>query len=227
MSAAMDSPATANDIEAVLRARRQPFEAVVIGGSAGSWEPIAGLLSGLPGKYPLPLIIVLHVHPEQSEYFAAHFSRHCALPTGHAWDKAPIRPGEVTFAPPGYHLLVEWDKTFSLSADEKVCFSRPSIDVLFESAASVYGPGLVAVLLSGASHDGTAGMLRVRELGGMNVLQDPKTAQHPMMPLSALEKVSPDLVLSLDAIGALLERLPFLPLKSPPSADWKHTDGTQ
>lgn len=229
MSAAMDSPTPLDAVEAVLRARRHPFEAVVIGGSAGSWEPMTDILSRLPVDYPLPLIIVLHVHSEQSEHFSDHFSHHCALSIAQARDKAAVRPGEVTFAPPGYHLLIEWDKTFSLSVDEKVCFSRPSIDVLFESAASVYGPGLAAILLSGASHDGTAGMLRVRELGGLNAVQDPTSSRHPMMPLSALENVSPELVLTPEALASLLPRLAHLPLKGqPPSSDFpQEADGAQ
>lgn len=196
-------------MDAVLRTRARPFEAVVIGGSAGSWGILTDLLSSLPGDYPLPVLIVLHVHPEQDEHFAAHFSRSCALRVRQAQDKDPIRLGEVTFAPPDFHLLVEWDKSISLSADAKVSFSRPSIDVLFESAGAVYGPGLAGILLSGASRDGTAGIRRINELGGLTVVQAPQTAEHALMPLSALEAASPTLVLSPKDLGTLVQRLPI------------------
>jgi len=183
------------------------IEAVVMGGSAGGWEAISLILSRLPEDFPLAVAVVLHVHPEQGEDFAERLGRTCKARVRLAVDKAPILPGVVTLAPPDYHLLIEWDKSYALSADPKVCFSRPSIDVLFESAASVYGPALVGVLLTGASRDGSAGLLRIKELGGITVVQSPETAEHPAMPRAAVETASPLYVLSLEEISLLLQQL--------------------
>lgn len=215
----------AEAVDDVLNARRHPPEAVVIGGSAGGWEAIAYLLSRIPGDFSLPVAIALHVHPDQDEHFSDHFRRGCAVHVELAWDKKPVRPGVVTFAPPDYHLLVEWDRTYSLSADDKVSFSRPSIDVLFESAASTYGPGLVGILLTGASCDGTAGIARINELGGLSVVQDPQTAEHPLMPGSAMETASPALVLSLEGMAALIRRLSVLQQQAAGSRPSDAADG--
>lgn len=183
------------------------IEAVVMGGSAGGWEAISLILSRLPEDFPLPVAVVLHVHPDQGEDFAVRLGRTCKVRVRLAVEKDSILPGVVTLAPPDYHLLIEWDKSYALSADPKVCFSRPSIDVLFESAASVYGPALVGVLLTGASRDGSVGILRIKELGGITVVQAPETAEHPTMPRAAMEKASPQHVLSLEKIALLLQRL--------------------
>lgn len=183
------------------------IEAVVMGGSAGGWEAVSLLLSKLPEDYPLPIAVVLHVHPDQGDDFTSSIARSCRTTVRLPAEKDPILPGVVTFAPPDYHLLMEWDKTYALSADPKVSFSRPSIDVLFESAASVYGPTLAGVLLTGASRDGSAGILRIKELGGLTVVQSPETAEHPTMPRSAVETASPELVLSLEAISLFLQQL--------------------
>ncbi|MFP5220857.1 MAG: chemotaxis protein CheB [Acidobacteriota bacterium] len=178
-----------------------------MGGSAGGWEAVSHILATLPADYPLPIAVVLHLHPEQGEEFAGRICRSCKLKVVIAADKDPILAGVVTLAPPDYHLLVEWDKTYALSADPKICFSRPSIDALFESAASVYGPRLVGVLLTGASRDGSAGILRIKELGGTTVVQTPETADHSTMPRSAVETASPRYVLPLDQIALYLQEL--------------------
>lgn len=190
-----------------MRMPGRRIEAVVMGGSAGGWEAVSLILSKLPEDYPLPIAVVLHVHPDQGEDFAPRMGRTCRIAVRLAGEKAPVLPGVVTFAPPDYHLLIEWDKTYALSADPKVCFSRPSIDVLFESAASVYGPALAGVLLTGASRDGSAGILRIKELGGITVVQSPETADHPTMPRAAVETASPLHVLSLEEIALFLQRL--------------------
>ncbi|WP_243311045.1 chemotaxis protein CheB [Fundidesulfovibrio agrisoli] len=180
------------------------MQAVVMGASAGGWAAFSRILTALPADYALPVAIVLHVHPGQGEDFPLHMAPGRRIPVRPAQDKDPFLPGVAHFAPPDYHLLIEWDKTLSLSADPKVCHSRPSIDVLFESAASVYGPGLLGVLLTGASSDGTNGIKRINELGGLTVVQDPDTAEHPTMPRSAVTHASPWRVLGLDAIAQLL-----------------------
>lgn len=183
------------------------IKAVVMGGSAGGWEAFSLILSQLPEDYPLPIAAVLHVHPDQGEDFAERMGHTCKVRVRLGAEKDSMLPGVVTLAPPDYHLLIEWDKTYALSADPKVCFSRPSIDVLFESAASVYGPALVGILLTGASRDGSAGILRIKELGGITVVQAPETAEHPTMPRAAVETASPLHVLSLEEIALYLQRL--------------------
>lgn len=191
-----------------MRYSRHRIEAVAMGGSAGGWEAVSFILAKLPADYPLPIAVVLHVHPDQGEDFAGTISRSCTLNVVLASDKDPILPGVVTLAPPDFHLLIEWDKkTYALSADPKICFSRPSIDALFESAASAYGPRLAGVLLTGASSDGSAGMRRIKELGGTTIVQTPETADHSLMPRSAVEMASPKYVIPLDRIALFLQRL--------------------
>lgn len=190
-----------------MNMHRRRIEAVVMGGSAGGWEAFSRILSQLPDDYPLPIAAVLHVHPDQGDDFAERLGQTCKVRVRLAAEKDAILPGVVTLAPPDYHLLIEWDKTYALSADPKVCFSRPSIDVLFESAASVYGPALAGVLLTGASRDGSAGILRIKELGGITVVQAPETAEHPTMPRAAVETAAPLHVLSLEDIALYLQRL--------------------
>jgi two-component system chemotaxis response regulator CheB len=180
------------------------IEAIVIGGSAGAMKALTTLLPYLPGNCQLPVIIVLHLHPLQDRYFLEHYRNLSALPIKEADEKENIRAGYIYFAPPNYHLLVENDKTFSLSVDEKVNYSRPSIDVLFESAADVYGPHLAGILLTGANNDGAAGLQHIKEKGGTVIVQDPHSAESPYMPSAALQIVKPDLVLELDAIGRWL-----------------------
>lgn len=195
-------------------------QAVVMGASAGGWSAFSRILTPLPADYSLPVAIVLHVHPGQGEDFPMHLAPGRSIAVRPAQEKDPFLPGVVYFAPPDYHLLIEWDKTLSLSADPKVCHSRPSIDVLFESAASVYGPGLLGVLLTGASSDGTEGVRRINELGGLTVVQDPDTAEHPVMPRSAVTHASPWRVLGLDAITQLLLDLAQRP--HTPFPDFEH-----
>jgi two-component system chemotaxis response regulator CheB len=124
-----------------------------------------------------------------------------------AADKESIAPGTVYFAGPGYHLSVEMDKTFSLSGEAPVHYSRPSIDVLMESAADAYGPGLAGILLTGANADGAAGLAKIRRQGGLTVVQDPAEAQAPTMPQAAIRTLQPNLILTLDGIHGLLLQL--------------------
>jgi two-component system chemotaxis response regulator CheB len=133
-----------------------------------------------------------------------HFSKLCSLNIKEADEKENIQAGYVYFAPPNYHLLIENDKTFSLSTDEKVNYSRPSIDVLFESAANAYGPRLAAIILTGANNDGAEGLRRIKQKGGLVIVQDPQSAENSYMPAAALKAVKPDFVLSLVEIGRWL-----------------------
>ena len=132
-------------------------EAVVIGASAGALEALSSLLPALPSDYRLPILIVVHLPPDKTSLLAELLRARCAIRVREAEDKEPIEPGVVYFAPPDYHLLVEQDRRLSLSDDEPVLFSRPSIDVLFESAADAYGGGLIGVVLTGANSDGANG----------------------------------------------------------------------
>lgn len=183
------------------------LEAVVVGVSAGGHEVLKLLLQALPSSFSLAMIIVQHLHPLQDKFFVEYLNGLCALTVREAEEKEPVVPGMVYFAPPNYHLLIERDRTFSLSTDEKVNFSRPSIDVLFESAAEAYGAAVVGVILTGASRDGAAGLRRIWECGGPALVQDPGTAQFPAMPLAAIEVAKDSRILKVEEIGALLAQM--------------------
>ncbi|MBX3623912.1 MAG: chemotaxis protein CheB [Rhizobacter sp.] len=180
------------------------IEAVVIGGSAGGVDALAVMLPALPPTLPVPVIVVLHLPREKPSLLVEIFSRQCALPVQEAQDKAPIEPGNVYFAPADYHLLVDRGPSFALSVDEPVHYSRPSIDVLFETAADVYAEHLLAVVLTGASQDGAAGLAAVHRAGGTTVVQEPQEALSPYMPESALRTSPVDHVLPLAGIAQLI-----------------------
>lgn len=163
------------------------FKAVVVGGSAGGMEALTAVLSKLDSGFPLPILVAQHLHKSDGGRFAEHLDRLCPLPVYEALDKAPVRPGEVAVAPANYHLLVEREETLALSVDPRVSWARPSIDVLFESAARVWAEGLVAVVLSGANFDGARGIELVLELGGRALIQDPATASSAAMPKAAAQ----------------------------------------
>jgi two-component system chemotaxis response regulator CheB len=183
------------------------YEAAVIGGSSGGFEALQEVFAPLPPDFGLPIMVVLHREPTSRELLADLLGHHCRLAVKEADEKEPIRPGVVYIAPANYHLLVEMDRTLSLSVDPRVRYARPSIDVLFESAADAYRSGLIGVLLSGANNDGTDGLRRVREWGGLTVAQDPGSAHADMMPRSAIQAGVVDRVLSLEEIASLLERV--------------------
>jgi len=190
--------------DALLTAARRPIEAVVIGASAGGFEALQHLLPPLPVGYRLPIAIVLHLPDNHESRLAELFGHRLALPVREARDKERIEPGVVYFAPPGYHLLVESDRSFSLSCEERVNFARPAIDLLMLTAADAYGPGLCGILLTGANFDGAEGLAGIRIAGGLAVVQDPATAAVATMPGAAIRRMPPDLILPLADIGALL-----------------------
>ena len=160
--------------------------AVVLGASAGALEALSAILPSLPAEYPLPVLAVVHQPPDKESILAGLLGAKSRVRVREAEDKEPIEPGTVYLAPPDYHLLVERDGQLSLSSDEPVHFSRPSIDVLFESAADAYGAGLVAAVLSGANQDGAQGLRSVSEAGGIALVQRPDTAFVAAMPSAAL-----------------------------------------
>lgn len=180
--------------------------AVAIGCSAGGFQALDPILSALPAAFLPPILIVQHLHAGDAGLFAEHLSQITALPVVEPCDKTPIEASHVYVAPANYHLLVASPPTISLSVDPPVNYSRPAIDVLFESAAQLWGESLVAVLLSGASTDGTAGMRAVKAAGGLTIAQAPSSAEVALMPQSAIDAGVADEILPASKIaGRLLE----------------------
>ena len=165
-------------------------------------------------SYPLPIVIVQHLHPRQDGAPASTLGRYCALTVKEAEDKELAKPGHVYLAPPDYHLLVERRGTLALSVDPKINYSRPSIDVLFESAAFAWAPALAAVVLTGANRDGADGARLIRERGGLTLAQDPTEADHSEMPRAAIDAGGIERVLPLAEIGETL-----CALSPPPGSD--------
>ncbi len=182
-------------------------EAVVIGASAGALEALSVILPALPAQFPLPIFVVVHVPPDKRSMLAELFRAKCEIDVREAEDKEPIRAGTAFFGPPGYHLLVETAQSLSLSMDEPIMFSRPSIDVLFETAADVYGPDLIAIVLTGANHDGAAGLRAVVEAGGAALVQNPHGAFASAMPEAAIAACPSANVMSLAAITEYLKKV--------------------
>jgi two-component system chemotaxis response regulator CheB len=184
-----------------------PVKAVVIGASAGAVQALQVVLPALPADYALPVLVVVHVPPDRSNVLLPLFQAKCRIAVKEAEDKEAILGGVIYFAPSDYHLLVEADGSAALSWDEPVNYSRPSIDVLFESAADAYGAGLVGVILTGANHDGAAGLKAVMEAGGVGIVEDPAEALAPAMPEAALEASPAAATMTLDAIASYLSNL--------------------
>lgn len=162
------------------------------------------LLEALPANCPAVVMNVLHLPRDRPSQAAELFAQYCALPVAEAEDKAPLTPSTVWIAPPDYHLMVEDRDTMSLSLDEPVLFSRPAIDPLFESAAAVFADRVLAILLTGASNDGSEGVAAIRAGGGQAWVQQPEEASSPMMPASALAYAGADAVLTLDQMRVRL-----------------------
>ncbi|WP_426219974.1 chemotaxis protein CheB [Pseudomonas sp. DWRC2-2] len=187
------------------------IEAIVIGASAGGVEALLTIFAELPADFGLPIITVLHLPDERRSQLAEVFDRRVAMPVVDARDKEVIKPGTLYFAGPGYHLSVEHDRSLSLSQEDRVHHSRPAIDFLFESAADAYGTGLLAILLTGANHDGARGLAHVKQHGGTTVVQEPTEARVAVMPRAALALHTPDHILKLSHIGSLLASLEYSP----------------
>jgi two-component system, chemotaxis family, protein-glutamate methylesterase/glutaminase len=181
--------------------------AIVIGASAGGVDALLEILPALPAETNVSVFIVLHQPRDRSSLLLDVFGPKCYLPVREPDDKESVRPGTIYFAPADYHLLIEAGPSMALSIDNLVHFSRPSIDILFETAADVYGRRLLAIVLSGGNEDGAQGAAMVHRAGGMVVVQDPQTAKVPAMPRYALEKVDAARVLSLPRIAELLSTL--------------------
>lgn len=180
---------------------------VVIGTSAGGVQALLTLLPALPADFALPVLIVVHVPSDHDHALVPLFQRHCAMQVCEAEDKQVPEPGAIYFAPANYHLLVERDGSLALSVDDPVNHSRPSIDLLLESAADALRTRVVAILLTGANHDGAEGLRAVADAGGTVIVEDPDTARMPTMPAAGLALCPDALRLPIEAIAPYLLRL--------------------
>ena len=182
---------------------RETPQLIVIGCSLGGMQALETILCSLPESFSTPIAIAQHRHKKSNGRLPDHYRESCKVRTMDADDKQWIEPSTIYFAPADYHLLVEKGE-FNLSVDELVHYSRPSIDVLFESAADAYGAALIGVILTGANDDGAAGVKRIRKQGGFVIAQDPKTAEAPTMPDAAIATGAVDQILPLEKIGPFL-----------------------
>ena len=182
------------------------YQAVVIGVSMGGLGTLREIFMNLIESFSLPVLIVQHIHAQSENHLPNYLNKLTHLSVKEADEKEMITQNNVYLAPPNYHLIVEDDKTISLSTDERVNYCRPSIDVLFESAADAYGPDLIGIILTGANSDGANGMLKIKEKGGLLIVQDPATADVTTMPLSVIKQTHVDYILTLKEIAAFLNR---------------------
>lgn len=187
------------------------YKAIAIGLSSGGMDALKSLFAALPEDFSVPIIIVQHLSPRSDSQWIEIFDERYDIEIKEAEEKEKIRKGTVYLAPPNYHLLVEKDESFSLSIDERVSYARPAIDVLFETAADVFGDKLVGIVMTGSNHDGAAGLQRIKQCGGLTIVQDPQTAFSSFMPQEALDRVQPHRILDLQGI------LQFLKSLHPPS----------
>ena len=180
------------------------YDAVVIGVSAGGLAALTRLLGILPASYPVPVIVVQHRSRDERTLLEEVLQAKCKIRIRQVEEKEPMNAGTAYLAPPDYHLLIEANHSFSLSYDAPVNYSRPSIDVMFETAAHVFGARLLGIILTGANADGSFGMKMIRKHGGTTIAQDPATAEYPEMPKSAIKTGSIQKIMELDAIGNFL-----------------------
>ena len=180
------------------------YDAIVMGVSAGGFDALRAILPTLPAAFPVPLAIVQHQGEDADGFLCDHLDGIAAIAVAEAHDKMAIQPATAYLAPAGYHLLIGRDRTFSLSVDARVHHCRPSIDVLFHSAALAYGARLIGVILTGANSDGSEGLRAIKERGGLAVVQRPDTAAVAAMPQAALDACEADQILPLSAIGPFL-----------------------
>ncbi len=193
----------------------QSIELIVIGGSAGALEPLMQLLASLPSQLSMPIALVIHLLPRQPSLMPTLLSRTSARRVREPEDKEPMEANTVYVAPPNYHMLVERKRTIALSVDEPVQFSRPSIDVLFESAATAFGAKCVGIVLSGSNADGAEGLRAIAAAGGVAIVQSPETTTYDAMPRAAARAVPSAVVLPAADIAAYLARRAPQPESAP------------
>ncbi|MDZ7961547.1 MAG: chemotaxis protein CheB [Aulosira sp. DedQUE10] len=179
------------------------FKIVVIGASLGGLSALKNLLEQLPKELNLPIVIAQHRHRDSYNTLSDFLQQYTSLKVREVEDKDKILPGYVYLAPADYHLLVE-SGDFALSTDEPISYARPSIDVLFESAADVYGEQVIGVILTGANEDGVQGLKMIKARLGTAIVQEPTTAECPVMPKAAINAVAVDWILSPEEIGRKL-----------------------
>lgn len=178
---------------------------VVVGASLGGLHAVSELLDVLPDEVGLPVVLAQHRSADADRDSLEHLlRRHTRRPVVEAGDKDPVRPQHVYVAPPDYHLLVEAEGSFALSTGERVQYARPSVDVLFESAADAYGERTIGIVLTGANADGAAGLLAIRDVGGVAIVQDPETAEARQMPDAAIRATAADAILPVREMGKFL-----------------------
>jgi two-component system, chemotaxis family, protein-glutamate methylesterase/glutaminase len=180
---------------------------IIIGGSAGSLHALLHMLSLLNRNFPFPILLVLHRHNAGDSTLVELLRSRSDLEAKEVEEKDTIQPGTIYVCPADYHVLIESDESFSLDASEKVHFSRPSLDVVFQSAADVFDKRLVGIVLSGANADGAAGLQYIKQRGGLTIVQDPADAQVPYMPEQVLHLFTPDQILSAGKIAGFLNLL--------------------
>jgi Chemotaxis response regulator containing a CheY-like receiver domain and a methylesterase domain len=180
------------------------FDAIVIGVSAGGLHALTHILQVLPAQYPIPVIVVQHRAKDERALLEEVLQNKCRIRIIQANEKEPIEPGTVYLAPPDYHLLVETNRTFSLTFDAPVNYSRPSVDVLFETAADVFTNRLLGIVLTGANRDGAKGVQYIQSKGGLTIAQEPATADFPEMPMAAIKTGAVQHIMHLDEIKAYL-----------------------
>ncbi len=181
------------------------YKYIVIGCSAGSALLIKSILSNIPKDFIIPMIFLRHIGSHyHSRKYAEILAEEFGLNIKEAEDKEKIEQSSIYLAPPGYHLLIEESGTFSLSLDEKVNFNRPSIDVFFESVAYAFGSKVIGIILSGANCDGAIGLKEIKLSGGTTIVQEPSTAEFPMMPQSAINKTEVDYICKIEKINSLI-----------------------
>lgn len=197
----------------MAKSHQNRIKAIVLGASAGGLTALQTLLAQLPKTFPVPILIVQHIAADSGNTLAKLLGRASKLQVKEAEECELIQAGTVYISAANYHLLVEMNATLALSTDAPVSFARPSIDILFESAAMAFGAGLIAVILTGANSDGSLGMKKVAEKGGITIIQDLQDAEVPFMPASALSALpkGADYVVPLAQLGALLQKLSHLP----------------
>lgn len=183
------------------------YRCIAVGVSAGGMDALSTIIPALPAAFPIPVVIIQHVSPHSDNYMTRYLDDISAIKVKEVDEKEKLKPGVVYTAPPNYHVLVEEDGTFSLSVEERINFARPSIDVFFQSAADVYGPHLVGVVLTGANNDGSKGLKMIKEKGGLTIVQDPHTAEVEGMPRAAIAVTKIDHILTLEQIAPFLVKL--------------------
>ncbi len=182
-------------------------KAVIIGASAGGTRVLRQIIAGIERNYPLPLVLVQHLHPDDDDLLVDNLQRELVIPVVSILDKMPLQPGRLHVAPADYHLLMEQGGKLALSIDEPVHWSRPSIDLFFKSAARAMGDRLCAILLTGANADGADGLRQVHDHGGRTLVQDPDSAEFPVMPRAAIERGGAQWVLPPRLIASTLHNL--------------------